>query len=109
MWSKGYGAEEAKIAFTRARELGAVDRHPAERFPTYYGLWVGNLVRGELAAARTTANSFLRDANSAQSRGRSSRCAPRPRPDVFLARRFQRGTNNFQEVLKITIPTGIAK
>src|SRR5262249_19350174 len=31
MWSKGYAAQEAKIAFTRAQELGADVKHPAER------------------------------------------------------------------------------
>ena len=67
MWSKGYAAQETKVAFTRARELGADVEDPAEKFPTYYGLWVGNLVRGELAPARATANLFLRDAESAAS------------------------------------------
>ena len=36
-----------------------------EQFPTYYGLWVGCLMRGELASARTTAKIFLGDAESA--------------------------------------------
>jgi hypothetical protein len=44
MWSRGYAAPETKSAFTRARELGADIQHPAERLPTYYGLWIGNLV-----------------------------------------------------------------
>jgi class 3 adenylate cyclase len=41
MWSKGYAAQETKAAFTRARELGIGVQDPAERFRTYYGLWVG--------------------------------------------------------------------
>jgi predicted ATPase len=65
MWSKGYAAPETKIAFTRARELSADAEHAAERFPTYYGLWVGSLVGGELASARATASLFLCDADSA--------------------------------------------
>ena len=64
MWSKGYAAQETKVAFARARELCADITDPAERFPTYYGLWVGSLMRGELASARETANIFLGDAES---------------------------------------------
>jgi tetratricopeptide (TPR) repeat protein len=65
MWSKGYAAQETKVAFSRARELVADVEDPAERFPTYYGLWVGSLMRGELASARATAKIFLGDAESA--------------------------------------------
>jgi predicted ATPase len=64
MWSKGYAAQETKAAIARARELCADITDPAERFPTYYGLWVGSLMRGELASARETANIFLGDAES---------------------------------------------
>jgi class 3 adenylate cyclase/predicted ATPase len=60
-WSRGFGTEEAKSAFARARELAAgVD--VAERFATYYGWWVGSLNRGELASARDAAETFWRDA-----------------------------------------------
>jgi predicted ATPase len=65
MWSKGYTAPETTSAFSRALELTADVEHAAERFPTYYGLWVGSLVGGELASARATASLFLRDADSA--------------------------------------------
>ena len=63
MWSKGFGAAETKAAFTRAKELAA-STPAAERFPAYYGLWVGSLLRGELASARETAEIFLREANT---------------------------------------------
>ena len=63
LWSRGFAAEEAKAAFTRARELAAgFDHPPGERFATYYGLWLGSLNRGELAIARETAEAFLREA-----------------------------------------------
>jgi hypothetical protein len=45
-WSKGFAAEETKAAFIRAQELAAGIADAAERFPTYYGLWVGGLLRG---------------------------------------------------------------
>jgi predicted ATPase len=62
MWSKGYIAEETKAAFARARELAAAIDNPTERFTIYYGLFLGNLLRGELALARETAETFLREA-----------------------------------------------
>jgi class 3 adenylate cyclase/predicted ATPase len=101
MWSKGYGAQEAKIAFTRARELGADVQHPAERLPTYYGLWIGNLVRGELAAAQTTANSFLRDVETAASPAEVG-AARRALGQTYLWQGdFRVAQTHFQEALKI--------
>jgi predicted ATPase len=62
LWSKGFGAAETKVAFSRAKELAA-DTAGAERFPAYYGLFIGGLLRGELASARQTAEIFLREAS----------------------------------------------
>jgi len=62
MWSRGFGAKESKAAFIRARELAAAIDNATERFTTYYGLWVGNLVRGELEFAREIAETFLHEA-----------------------------------------------
>jgi class 3 adenylate cyclase/predicted ATPase len=63
MFSRGYAAEESKAAFMCARELAAAIDDPTERFTVYYGLWVGNLVRGELRLAREIAETFLREAD----------------------------------------------
>jgi hypothetical protein len=62
MYSRGFGAEESKAAFIRARELAAAIDNPTERFTTYYGLWVGKMLRGELRLAREIAETFLREA-----------------------------------------------
>src|SRR5215472_9069866 len=62
MWSRGFGAEESKAAFIRARELAAAIDNPTERFTIYYGLWNGNIVRGELGFGREIAETFLREA-----------------------------------------------
>jgi predicted ATPase len=62
MWSRGYGAEESRAAFIRARELAAAIEDATERFTIYFGLWVGNLARGELRLAREIAETFLREA-----------------------------------------------
>jgi hypothetical protein len=64
MWSRGFSSEEAKAAFTRAQELATGIDDPTERFTTYYGQWVGCLLRGELGLARQTAEIFLRDAEN---------------------------------------------
>jgi class 3 adenylate cyclase/predicted ATPase len=61
-WAKGFGAEETKAAFTRARDLAAGIGDPVERFATDYGLWIGSLMRGELKFACASAESFLREA-----------------------------------------------
>jgi predicted ATPase len=62
MFSQGYSAEESKAAFIRARELAAAIDDATERFTIYFGLWVGNLMRGELGSAREIAETFLREA-----------------------------------------------
>jgi predicted ATPase len=62
MYSRGFGTEESKAAFIRARELAAAIDNPTERFTIYYGLWNGNMVHGELGFAREIAETFLREA-----------------------------------------------
>jgi predicted ATPase len=62
LWSSGFGAEESKAAFIRARELATAINNPTERFTIYYGLWHGNIARGEWAFARDIAETFLREA-----------------------------------------------
>jgi class 3 adenylate cyclase len=64
MWSRGFGAEESKAAVSRARELAGAVGDATERFSIYFGLRVGNLLRGELGLAREIAETetFLREA-----------------------------------------------
>jgi hypothetical protein len=62
MYLRGFGADESKAAFIRARELAAAIDNPTERFTIYYGLWAGNVLRGELGLAREIAETFLREA-----------------------------------------------
>jgi predicted ATPase len=49
MYSRGYGSEESKAAFARARTLAAGVGDASERFDAYYGLFVGSVLRGELS------------------------------------------------------------
>jgi predicted ATPase len=59
--ARGYSAPETTAAFARARELTAGIEDAAERFSMYYGLWVGNFVRGELAPMRDIAEIIKRE------------------------------------------------
>ena len=62
MLSRGYAAEETKAAFARAVELTGGAENAAERFTAYWAQWVRSFVRGDLRLARTTAETFLREA-----------------------------------------------
>jgi predicted ATPase len=64
MYSRGFGSDESKTAFVRARTLAAGVGNASELFDAYYGLFVGSVTRGELNLARETAESFLRDAEN---------------------------------------------
>ena len=59
--ARGMQSSETQRAFSRARELaGGVD-DPLQRFSTYYGLWAGHYVRGELAPMQEIAELVLRE------------------------------------------------
>jgi class 3 adenylate cyclase len=64
LWSKGFGAEETKEAFIRARELTAGTDNSAERFVNYFAQWVGAMARAELGLGRETAETFRREAEN---------------------------------------------
>jgi tetratricopeptide (TPR) repeat protein len=62
MWSRGFGADESRVAFSRARELAAAIQDATERFTIYYGLFTDNMPRGALGFAREVAETFSREA-----------------------------------------------
>jgi predicted ATPase len=62
-WSRGFDAEETKIAFNRALELAADTGNVAERLVAYYGLWLANFPR-DPASTRAAAEIFLREAGA---------------------------------------------
>ena len=59
MAARGYGAAETAAAFARARELASGVENPADRLSTYYGLWAGHLLRGELEAMDEVSSAAL--------------------------------------------------
>lgn len=61
---RGFGADEAKAAFARVRELAGPAGQITERAATSYGVWVGHLVRAELAAARERSEAFVAEMRS---------------------------------------------
>jgi hypothetical protein len=52
---------ETQTAFRRARELAGGGDDPVQRFSTYYGLWAGHFVRGDLPAMQEIAELVLRE------------------------------------------------
>jgi class 3 adenylate cyclase/predicted ATPase len=104
MYSRGFGSDESKTVFARARMLAAGAGDASERFDAYYGLYVSSLMRGELSLARETAESFLRDAETA---GRTTEVAA-ARRNVGMARLAQGdfigAEANLAEALRIYDP-----
>ena len=65
MWSKGFAADETKVAFERAAELAAHAGDFSERFAAAHGQWLNALLRGKMSEARSLASSLLREAEDA--------------------------------------------
>ena len=57
--ARGHHSTETQAAFSRARELEVGTGQPAQRFSTFYGLWAGGYMRGDLALMRQTADAAL--------------------------------------------------
>jgi tetratricopeptide (TPR) repeat protein len=62
MWAKGFGAEEARAAFSRATELATKTDSFADRFAAGHFQWTFAFLRGELRSARELELSFLKEA-----------------------------------------------
>ena len=107
MFAKGFGAEEAKAAFTRAQQLAAGVENAGERFDTYYGLWVRSLWRGELRLARDTAETFRREAEDAEKEARRPEAAPARRClglTCLIQGEFTEAQSHLEEALRIYNP-----
>jgi predicted ATPase/DNA-binding winged helix-turn-helix (wHTH) protein len=64
--TKGYADPDVGHTYSRARELCQQVGETPHLFPVLLGLWVFNLVRGELRTARHEAEEFLRLVNRQQ-------------------------------------------
>ena len=62
MYSKGFSAEEAHAAFTRASELASGTESAADQITPYHAQWVQSFARAELHQARVTAGALLQRA-----------------------------------------------
>jgi predicted ATPase len=104
MYFRGFGSDESKTAFARARTLAAGVGDASERFDAYFGLYIGSVLRGEFGLARETAESFLRDA---ENEGRMTEASV-ARRNVGAARLYQGdligGRTNLGEALRIYDP-----
>jgi hypothetical protein len=92
MWSKGFLADETKVAFARARELTAGADNSAERFIAYYAQWAEQLSQAELGFAQKTAETFRRQA---ENEGRATELVVglRTRLDVHFPGRLPDGAS----------------
>jgi class 3 adenylate cyclase/predicted ATPase len=64
MYSKGYAAEETRAAFARVVELAGRDETSIARRQTRHAQWARSLMGGEIASARSLAESLLREAEA---------------------------------------------
>jgi hypothetical protein len=71
MWSKGFAAEETKVAFSRAVDLAATTNYFSERFAAGYGHWAARLIGGECREAENLARRLVQEAEIA-TRGRET-------------------------------------
>jgi tetratricopeptide (TPR) repeat protein len=60
LWSKGFAAEETKIAFGQVAGISGAAPTADECFAAYYGQWANSFIRSELLGARTIAEAFLK-------------------------------------------------
>jgi class 3 adenylate cyclase/predicted ATPase len=65
MYHKGFSAEETRLAWARAAELGAKRDDFSESSTVRHGQWTLAIVRGELRSAQELASTFLREAEDA--------------------------------------------
>ena len=65
MWTKGFTAEETKVAFARIEELATEVGDAEAPLDACYARWVHSIWRGEFGSAREAAESFLRVAERA--------------------------------------------
>jgi len=64
LWSKGWTADETKVAFQKAGDLAVRAESPNERFLALYGQALWNLLRGDIYAGQDVAERFLREAEA---------------------------------------------
>jgi hypothetical protein len=93
MYSHGFGSDESKTAFARARVLAAGAGDASERFDAYYGLYVSSLMRGELSLGR----GKPRRASCATPKTRGARRRRRPHAAMWAWRASPRAISSAQK------------
>jgi class 3 adenylate cyclase/tetratricopeptide (TPR) repeat protein len=66
MWSKGFAADDARIAYARLHELAAQAGDSKERNVVYYAQWIRAFIRGEVNLARDCAELLLHEAEASR-------------------------------------------
>ena len=63
-WGKGFAAEETRTALARVGELESAAEKTPGRFVAYFAQCMSSFTRGEIRAARETAETFLKEAEA---------------------------------------------
>ncbi len=61
-WSRGFTAEETKVALARTEQLAALSKNVADRMQSHYARWVQLCISANLASSQETSEIFLREA-----------------------------------------------
>jgi hypothetical protein len=62
--ARGFGVAETQAAYAVTRDLVATVEDVSERFPAYFGLFIGSYCRVDLPSMRDVSEAFLRDVES---------------------------------------------
>ena len=106
MWSKGFAAEEAKVAFSHAVELAATTDDFSERFAAGYGRWAAHLIAGECRQAEDLASRLEQEAEIANRERETARARIALGSTCFFEGKLSEAKSIFERVLEGWRPAG---
>ena len=106
MWSKGFAAEEAKVAFSHAVELAATTDDFSERFAAGYGRWAAHLIAGECRQAEDLASRLVQEAEIANRERETARARIALGSTCFFEGKLSEAKSIFERVLAGWRPAG---
>ena len=106
IWSKGFAAEETKAVLAQTERLAALSDNVAERMKARSAQWVALHVGGELEAAHEAAESFLREAKSANDAPAAASAARALGLTCLFRGQFAEARKHLDKALHLTDPLG---
>jgi class 3 adenylate cyclase len=101
LWSKGFAAEETKIAFGQVVEISGAAPTADERFAAYYGQWANSFITSELLGARRIAEAFLKLAEDEK----DEMATAAARRHLATTRLYQGGIDDARKLLVAAVDT----